>query len=201
MEAISQFEVITTDGRRLLGSLGRSPIDNTILLVSLAGDMSLPIPEVTQIVPIGKSFWAKLDGSVDAGFNYTRSSGIAQTTLNTTTAYRRPAFLFQVTSSATLTQSGDDDEKDDRADLDVSYVRYRWPRWFVSGAGRLETNESLGLVLRSQAGGLVGVRMVNTNRAQFSIAFGLVANNEQGVDTEPTQNLEGAITVATSYYA
>ena len=34
---------------------------------------------------------AQLDGSVDAGFNYTRSSGIAQTTLNSNTVYRRPA--------------------------------------------------------------------------------------------------------------
>ena len=45
-------------------------------------------------MPIGASFWAKLDGSVDAGFTYTRSSGIAQTTLNSDTVFRRPAFRF-----------------------------------------------------------------------------------------------------------
>ena len=201
VEAIREFEVTTTDGRRLLGSLGRSPVDRAVLLVSPGGDTSLPIVEITEITPIGASFWAKLDGSIDGGFNYTRSSGIAQTTLNSTMAYRRPAFLFEITSSATLTQNDDGtDDKDDRADLEVSYVRYRWQRWFVSGAGRLEQNESLGLVLRSQIGGFAGVRTVNTNRAQLAIAGGLVANNEQGIDTAATQNLEGAVFLTSSYY-
>jgi hypothetical protein len=44
--------------------------------------------EVTGIGLIGASFWEKPSGSVDAGFNYTRSSGIAQTTVNTNTIYR-----------------------------------------------------------------------------------------------------------------
>jgi len=200
VEAIRQFEVTTSDGQRLLGSLGRSPVERTILLVFAGGEMSLPVAEVTELFPIGGSFWAKLDGSIDFGFNYTRSSGIAQTTLNSTTAYRRPAFLFQITSSATLTQNSDGTDEDDRADLDVSYIRYRWRRWFISGAGRLEQNESLGLVLRSQIGGSVGVRPVNTNRAQVAVAWGVVGNNEQGVDTEATQNLEAAIAFTTSYY-
>jgi uncharacterized protein DUF481 len=201
VEAIREFEVITTDGRRLLGSLGRSPVNQAVLLVTTTGELSLPVSDVTEMAPIGKSFWKKLDGSVDAGFNYTRSSGIAQTTFNSTIAYRRPAFLVEITSSATLTQTDDGANNDDRADLDVSYIRYRWRKWFISGAGRLEQNESLGLALRSQVGGSVGARFVNTNRAQFAFAMGLVGNNEQGVDTEATQNLEGAFGLTTSFYS
>ena len=204
IEARRQFEVETSDGRRLLGSFERT-VDRVVLVVSSGGNVSLPMPEVTRITAIGASFWAKLDGSVDAGFTFTQSSGIAQTTLNTDTVYRRPAFLFRLSSSATLTQNSADDEadgddRDDRASLEFSYVRYRGRRLFISGATGFETNSSLGLLLRSQVGGLVGMRLVNTNRAQFEVGSGLVFNDERGVDTEPTQNVEGLLSLRTSYY-
>jgi hypothetical protein len=114
--------------------------------------------------------------------------------------YRRPAFLFRLDSSATLTQRSDEEERDDRAVLDFSYVRYRGRRLLISGALGFETNESLGLELRSQVSGLVGLRLVNTNRAQFEIGGGLVLNDERGVDAESTQNVEGVLGLRTSYY-
>jgi Protein of unknown function, DUF481 len=194
-----QFEIGTSDGRRLLGSLAKTA-DRAVLIVGSDGDVSLSMTEVTRITAIGRSFWAKLDGSVDAGFTYTESSGIAQTTLNTNTVYHRPAFVFRLTSSATLTQQRDEVESDDRGALEFSYVRYRARRLFTSGATRFESNESLGLLLRSQVGGLVGLRLVNTNRAQFEIGAGLVVNDERGVDTDATQNVEGALSVRASYY-
>ena len=56
------------------------------------GERPLPMPDVTLITPIGRRFWSKIDGSIDAGFSYTRSSGIAQLNLNSDTVYRQPAF-------------------------------------------------------------------------------------------------------------
>ncbi len=200
VEGTREFEVSTEDGRRFLGSLGRTS-DRSVVIAGTNTAVTLPMPEVTSIIAIGTSFWARLDGSVDAGFTYTRSSGIAQTTLNSDTVFRRPAFLLRLTTSATLTQRSGEDERDDRVAVDFSYVRYRGRRWFVSGAGRLETNESLGLALRSQVGGLVGLRPVNTNRAQFEFGGGAVVNDEQGVDTASTQNVEGLLVLKTSYYS
>jgi hypothetical protein len=199
-ESIRQFEVITSDGRHLFGSLGRTTASQFVRIVSTGVDESLPVSDVTELTPIGAGFWAKLDGSVDAGFSYTRSSGIAQTTFNSNTVFRRPSSMFRLTTSATLTQARDDSERDDRGTLDMSWMRYRGPRWFVVGAGRLETNESLGLVLRSEIGG-VGLRLVNTNRAQFAVNGGLVVNDEIGVDTPETQNLEALFDMRTSFYS
>ena len=71
--------------------------------------------EVTTIVPIGAGFWKRIDGSLDLGFSYTRSSHIAQSTLNSNTVYRVPAFETRVTGSATLTKSEDEGTRDDRA--------------------------------------------------------------------------------------
>lgn len=196
-------EVLTTDGRRFLGTLGQAPVQE-IAVVGPDGTTTLPMPAVTSITPIGTSFWRKVDGSVDVGFSYTRSSGIAQLNLNSETVYRKPASSIRLTASFTGTQqdSNDDgeDERDDRGSIEVSWLRYPWQRWFVTAAGRFETNESLGLELRSQGGGAAGPRLINSNRAQMIVGAGLVVNNERGVDVEPTENVEGFFFFRSSYF-
>ena len=171
VEAARQFEVTTSDGRRFLGSLGRSSA-RSVLIITASDTITLSMPEVTGIIPIGASVWTRLDGSIDAGFTYTRSSGIAQFNLNSEIVYHRPAFMLQLTTSDTLIKRSDEEKRDDRGSVDLSYVRYIGRQWFWAGVGRFETNESLGLTLRSQLGGWVGLRLVNSNRARFECRLG-----------------------------
>ena len=192
-------EVMTTDGRTFLGTLATAA-DRAIAVASADATAQLAMPEVTEIATIGRSFWRKLDGSFDVGFSYTRSSGIAQLNLNTDTQYRKPRSQTRLTGSFTQTEQSDQDERDDRGAIDASYLRYPWPRWFIAGVGRFETNESLGLKLRSQVGSAIGPRLINTNRAQLTLGAGVVFNDERGVDVEPTQNLEALLLFQTSYF-
>jgi hypothetical protein len=190
-------EVLTTDGRRFLGSLGPAAVRSITVVTSA---VSLQMSEVTLITPIGTSFWRQLDGSIDAGFSYTKSSGVAQLNVNSDTVYRKVASRARLTASLTQTKKDDDSGRDDRAFVEMSYLRYPWQRWFILTAGRFETNESLGLTLRSQIGASAGPRLVNSNRAQLVLGAGLAVNNEQGVDVEPTQNVEALFTFQTAFY-
>ena len=192
-------EVLTTDGRRFLGSLGPAAA-RSITVVTSEGEMSLQMSEVTLITPIGTSFWRRLDGSIDAGFSYTQSSGVAQLNVNFDTVYRTLASRARLTASLTQTKKDDDSGRDDRAFVEMSYLRYPWQRWFILTASRFETNQSLGLTLRSQVGGAAGPRLVNSNRAQLVLGAGLAINHEQGLDVEPTQNVEALFTLETAYY-
>jgi len=171
-----------------------------MVVMELASQTSIAFDDVVEITPIGTGFWKKLDGSLDAGFSYTKSSDIAQLNFNSSTVYRRPAFEARLTASATLTQSGEDQHRDDRGSLQASYQRYRGQRMIVGAALGFETNESLGLALRSQLAVAVGQRLVNTNRSQFVYAVGLSGNDEQAVDSAHTQNLEALFTSRYSYY-
>jgi Protein of unknown function, DUF481 len=192
-------EVLTSAGVRFLGTLGPAAA-RMIAVATPEGTITLRMLDVTLITPIGTSLWSKLDGSIDVGFNYTRSSGVAQFNLNSDTVYRKPASSLRLGASATLTQTDDEEGRDDRGWIEMSYLRYPWQRWFIAGAGRLETNESLGLELRSQIGGVVGPRLVNSNRAQMTLGAGLAFNNEQGVDVESTQNVEGLFGFRWSFF-
>jgi hypothetical protein len=192
-------EALTTDGSRFLGALGPAAA-RSITVVTSEREVSLQMSEVTLITPIGTSFWRQLDGSIDSGFSYTRSSGVAQLNVNSDTVYRRLASRARLTAALTQTKKDDDSGRDDRAYLEMSYLRYPWQRGFILTAGRFETNESLGLTLRSQIGAAAGPRLVNSNRAQLVLGAGLAFNNEQGLDVEPTQNIEALFTLETAFY-
>jgi hypothetical protein len=197
--ASRQVEVVTSDGDRFLGSLGRAA-DRSIAVVTAEGEVALPMSDVTLIRPIGRSFWRRLDGSFDAGFSYTRSSGVAQLNVSSDTVIRKPAFQGRLTASLTQTRTDDESGRDDRGTLEISYLRYPWQRWFILAAGRFETNESLGLTLRSQVAGAAGPRLINSNRAQLVVGAGLAVNDERGVDVEPTQNSEALFTFEWSFF-
>ena len=192
-------EALTTDGSRFLGTLGPA-VARSITVVTSEREMSLQMSEVTLITPIGTSFWRQLDGSIDSGFSYTRSSGVAQLNFNSDTVYRTLASRARLTASLNQTKKDDESGRDDRASMEMSYLRYPWPRWFILAAGRFETNESLGLTLRSQIGAAAGPRLVNSNRAQLVLGAGLAVNDERGVDVEATQNLEALFMFGTSFY-
>ena len=106
-----------------------------------------------------------------------------------------PNGCLRSTSTITYGETPRDieEKRDDRGDVDLSYVRYIGRQWFWAGVARFESNESMGVTLRSQLGGWVGRRLVNSNRARFEVGWGAVFNNENGVDTAPTQNVEGLI--------
>ena len=46
-------------------------------------------------------------------------------------------------TKGTATASHDSEGRDDRGAVELSYVRYRGQRWFVSGAGRWEPRETV----------------------------------------------------------
>lgn len=192
------FDIVTTHDQRYLGSLGPS-LPRSLTIVQTSGSATLAMDQVTWISPIGTGFWDKLDGSVDVGFNYTRSSGIAQLNLNSATSYRRPAFEARTNLSFTGTATEDGDNRDDRGAIDLAYLRYR-ESWVVSGSSRFETNQSLGIELRSQVGGGIGPRLVNSNRGQLFVGGGLVVNWEDAVDVETTTNVEAVFFFESSYY-
>ena len=199
VDADRQFEVGTTDGRRFLGHL-TAGAPGTLVVVADGSTIALASFEVTLITPIGESFVKKLDGSLDAGFSYTRSSDIAQLNFNSETIYRRARFEGRLGASVTLTRQKESGSRDDRGALDASYIRYLGPPWFVAAGTRFESNESLGIRLRSQVGGAFGPRLVNTNQAQLILGGGIMFNDERAVDAPATQNIEALLLFRWSYF-
>jgi len=193
------FEISLSDGRRFVGSLGPGA-PRQLSVVEANATYTLSMADVTHISPIGQGFWRKLDGSISTGYNYTRSSGVAQLNLNANTVYRRPGFQFNIAGNYTATTTEDDPTPNDVGSVQAVYSRFLRKKLVLSGFARFESNESLGLVLRSEFGGGLGPRLLDTNRAQFWCGAGVVGNHEQGVDVEPTENFEAVLFTSFSYF-
>ena len=145
VESTRRFDVTTSRRTALLRQPGRRR-PRTLIVRETTGDVSLPTEEVTVITPIGARFWKRLDGSLDLGFSYTRSSEIAQLSLNSSTVYRVPAFEARLNGSATLTQNSTDGVRDDRGTIQTHILHFRGQRLFIGAGGGFESGESLGLI-------------------------------------------------------
>jgi putative salt-induced outer membrane protein YdiY len=196
--AARRFDVRTEDGRDFLGAFALSSA-GTVTIVLDQGTVILPVNEVISIAPIGSSFWRRLDGSLDAGFTYTRSSGVGQFNVALNTTFHRPSFTVQLQANSIITRTEGEDTGS-RSSAALSYVRTLHERWLAIGSVQLERNASLGLALRSVLSGGLGYRFIDSNRAQFFASGGLSGNEEQGVDLAAVTNLEGVLSTTFSFY-
>ena len=96
LESLHQFEVATADDRRFSAA--------SVLRPTVSSRSSDPPASARWRWPKSprsrdgvNSYLSKLDGSFDAGFGYTRSSGVGQLNLDSETVFRRPWFTGRLT--------------------------------------------------------------------------------------------------------
>lgn len=111
---------MTTSERRYLGRLSHSS-SGTLDVIGVSEIVTFATDDVTVIRRTGGSFWARLDLSLDAGFTYTRSSGIAQLNLNADATHLKPASQYRLTASTTATRQHDAGVRDDRGSIEASF--------------------------------------------------------------------------------
>jgi Protein of unknown function, DUF481 len=192
------FQVETSNGARWFGSLG-STTPGHVDVLAVGGPMSLAMLDVVLMVPIGRGFWERLEGSLDFGLSYTESSGVAQMNLNTKVIFRRPSFELNVEGSSYFTRQPDADDSA-RHSAEMNYTRPFGEHWAVVGSGGFESNRDLGYDLRSTATAGIGRFLVNSNRASVGVAAGLSVNREQPVDAEGVVNLDASLGFQQSFF-
>ena len=75
------LEIELAAGRRLQGSI-LSPVPGTLEIRGSAGTDTLALASIVVIRPVARSWIGDLTGRIDAGFSYTRSSHVAQSSVN-----------------------------------------------------------------------------------------------------------------------
>lgn len=78
------MQVETTGGVRYFGQLERPPRDAEVTVRTTESVETVAIAEVVHITPIEHSFWKRIQGSLSAGFSFTKSSDVAQFNLRAT---------------------------------------------------------------------------------------------------------------------
>ena len=120
-----------------------------------------------MIRPVQQSWIGDLTGRIDAGFSYTRSSQVTQSSINTEITKRRPAFESTATFSAVLT-TVERQPDSSRYLLRYNYYRFWTGRVFAGGLADAERNRDLGISVRVSAGAGPGYRILKSQRQELT---------------------------------
>jgi Protein of unknown function, DUF481 len=194
-----QYDVTMRDGTHRLGRF-RPGLVPDLQLVDTSGVASpVPMAEIASFDRIQKHFFQRIDGSVDFGGSYTKSSGVADLYFDASAQYRRPSYSYNVSFATNLTRQPDQPETS-RYSLNTSYTRFRNSGWFVSPLALFESNRELGFTFRGTGAGTIGRYLARTRHSEVVAAGGLSAGRESPVDSDQVTNVDALLTAALSVF-
>ncbi|HUL04656.1 MAG TPA: DUF481 domain-containing protein [Gemmatimonadales bacterium] len=199
LTSVRYFEVELASGKRYYGSLELGAGAGQLVVEVGTFSDSLDMASIVRINPIGRNFFARLDGYINLGFTFQHANRLRELSLQTEVQHRTRQWLTELQSS-TYFQAQEDVAGTSRNSLDLTLLRFLAGRWFGLGSGALEQNEELDLDLRGLVTGGVGRYMIQTNRAQVALGGGLTYTNETFTGSGATSNLEGLLRFAAQYY-
>jgi Protein of unknown function, DUF481 len=189
------LQVELSDGRRHFGRASQEQPEGKLKLRVGSGSnvREMPLAEVVGIAPIELGgFFARLDGYVTAGYDYTKSSSVQQFTFTGGLSSRDEKREWAIDSSVALTsQSGRDDSS--RYNLGAYNRRFLEDRWFVQGFGSFDGNDELGIDLRTTLGAAYG-RFLRQNQKNDWAAYAGLAVTRENFSEQPTnESVEGVL--------
>jgi uncharacterized protein DUF481 len=197
LESRFVHEVDLESGARYFGSLPAAAESGRVAVRAGAGQVeSLPVAETIRISPIDTtgSITKLFDGYVDFGFSYSEATSVNQ--LSVGAGVSRRGFDRLSSLDFSLVESdAPETESASTSSLTGEIRNFLGNRQFWSGFGRLETNDSLGLDLRTLVGAGVGQYFVQSNRRVFAGMIGLAGTKENFSDGEEEESVEGFLGV------
>jgi hypothetical protein len=193
-----QYEVVTTTAARYVGVL--APASNTQLKVVASDGTAtlLAFLEVVSFAPIKAGFFERIDGTLDIGGSYTKSSGVGQMTVELDADYRRPSYDVFTDFVSDLTRSSS--ETITQFTLRSGYRHFRPDGWIFSPFAYAARDVDLGLSFAA-AGVLTAGRYVQrSNRSETLVAFGAAVGKENLIDGRTIADFDAVANIATSFF-
>jgi hypothetical protein len=179
-----------TNGQRFFGPLSKPENQDMVLVNTEQGPVGVSTTDVMAMYPVESSLWDRLDLSVDLGFSWDKGSSVGKYDLGVDAVYRDPRFITRASFGTEITtQEGRDDTS--RTTFDALHTRFHPNKRFHALFGNLESNDELGIDLRTLVGAGYGTMPIRTQRSHLSIGAGLAVSHEIPVDGDEETNLEG----------
>jgi len=129
------------------------------------------------MTPIEAKGIDRIDGDITAGYNYAKASEVKQIRFGLDMDIRTETRIFGLEIDA-VTSDSEDNESSQRQSLAINYIRLRPNRWVSGAMIGLESNDELGLDLRTSIGVGGGRILRQSNRMTLQIVGGLQVSRE-----------------------
>ena len=200
VESEYEFQFEQSDGRRITGAIDKTPDQREITLTNEEQTITFAHGKVVRISQIEDGFWERLQGSMTFGYSFTKASDVAQGNLGFRATHRTEKRSFSLDGS-TITTNDQVNESTQRSDLSFNMTRFRKNRWFSAYLLNFESNDELGLNLRTSIGAGLGRYLIQSNTSELALAGGLLGTAEtlEG-DVSSQENIEGLLGLNYSRY-
>ena len=161
-----RFQIYLDDGRRFLGSLRASETLGRVVIRADRDTFEVATQSVIELKRIKATFWNRLDGSLDIGFDFTQQNAKTDLSLRSETGY-----LFN-RNRLNLLLNGTFSRQDSVSDITrgtarLTYIREMKGLWFVGFAASAEQNSQLSLDIRGSMGGGPGRFFIANSRMEL----------------------------------
>jgi hypothetical protein len=188
-----------TNGQRFYGPLGKPESEDMLQVNTEQGMVGVNAGDVILMYPVEAGFWDRLDVSASLGFSWDKGSSVGKYNVGIDAEYRDPGFITRAGfSSEVTTQEGRDDTS--RTVFDASHLVFRQNKRYHAFFGNLESNDELGIDLRTLVGVGYGFMPIRSQRKRFTIGAGLAVNHETPVGGQSEINLEAVGLMSYNYF-
>ena len=191
MEVVSDTSqsVELVDGERYHGTLSRPDSQERVAVSTGEESVEVALADVVSMYPVSASFADRMDISASLGFSWDKASDVGKYTLGADAEYRRSDSVTRGGFSYQLTTQ-QDREDTRRASLDVNHFAFRPNKRFLSTFAALESNEEMGVDLRSLVGMGYGWMPVFDQSDWLALMLGANVNHEVPDTGDDAVNLE-----------
>jgi hypothetical protein len=183
IESAHTYEIVLRSGVRYLGTLKPGSEEGKLEVATAAGAVELDHDAVVGLDAVDESFWERLEGEVDVGYEFTQAGSATSWSLGAESRYRAEKAITRASLDSLLrTQEGA--ERVERNHVSLAHIRFLRAQWFGLLLGQGESSSNQALQFRALLGGGVGRTLYRTDHTSFAVLGGASFSREEYDDSD-----------------
>lgn len=187
------LEIELSNGLKYFGRASQVSEQGRVLTLAAGEDVDpweLELAQVVRVSPIEQGDWIqRLKGNVSAGYSYTKASAVTQFNFAGGLRLRTRKNQWTLDGATTVTQQ-QNNPNSERFNVTGEYRRFLEDKRFWAAWLTAESNDELGLVLRTTLGAGYGAFMIQNSQHELAWLVGSNVSREDFSDEPEKVNIE-----------
>jgi hypothetical protein len=188
-----------TNGARFFGTLDKPKAENYVRIITDDGDVGVASTDVINMYPVETGIWDRLDVSARLGFSWDKSSKVGKYSVGLDSSWRDPRFITRANFQTDITTQQEIDDSQ-RTVFTLNHMRFLQNKRVRALFGNLESNDELGIELRTLVGAGYGWIPIRSQRTLLTFMGGLAINRENPDEGDSDTQLEAVGSLFWDYY-
>ncbi len=197
IETLHRFEIILNDHSVYYGKFKKGLPGSAMVSFGVFQEL-ISLHEITSLNQINSSFLKQLNGSLDAGFSYTRGNENLQFNSSGEITHRTKRFLNMLSFNSVVTENSQRLSK--KQDGGYTLKVFHKKSFFTSYNLSWEQNTELGVENRASSHARFGFTPIDNSANLLDISAGLLLNREFDSEQNATNNTEGIINMTYDFF-